>query len=119
MEDGCSGFYDFVKRQPQPPDSREQRLIVKVRAIHKANEQAYGSRRMSEALRAEGEDGGQYQAVTLMNNANIQVKRKKRFRVTTESKHSYPVAPNLLDRQFGVEALNTIWGWRHYLHMDG
>jgi putative transposase len=110
MEVSRSGFYDFMKRQQQPPDSREQRLIVKVRAIHKANEQAYGSRRMSEALRAEGEDVGRYQAATLMNKANVQVKQKKRFRITTESKHRYPVAPNLLDRQFNVDAPNTVWG---------
>jgi len=48
---------------------------------------------MSKTLRADGEDVGRCQAGTL---------QKKRFRVTTDSKHNYPVAPNLLDRQFDI-----------------
>jgi len=75
---------------------------------YKTNDEAYGSRRMSEELRVDGEDVGRYQAGTLMKKANIEVKQKKRFRVTTDSKHNYPVAPNLPDRQFDVEAPNTV-----------
>jgi len=110
MEVSHSGFYDFLKRLDRPIDARDQRLIVKVRAVHKANDEAYGSRRMSKALQADGEDVGRYQAGTLMKKANVQVKQKKRFRVTTDSKHKYPVAPNLLNRQFDIAAPNTVWG---------
>ena len=110
MEVSRSGFYDFMKRLQRPKDPQEQRLIVKVRAIHKANDEAYGSRRMSQALRADGEGVGRCQAGTLMKKANVEVKQKKRFRVTTDSKHNYPVAPNLLDRQFDIETPNTAWG---------
>jgi len=110
MEVSRSGFYDFMKRLQRPKDPQEQRLIVKVRAIHKANDEAYGSRRMSQALRADGENVGRCQAGTLMKKANVEVKQKKRFRVTTDSKHNYPVAPNLLDRQFDIETPNTAWG---------
>jgi putative transposase len=43
--------------------------------------------------------------------AKVEVKQKKRFRLTTDSKHNYPVAPNLLDRQFDIEVPNnTVWG---------
>ena len=107
MAVGRSGFYAFLKRLQRPVDTREQRLIVKVRAIHKANDEAYGSRRMSKELMADDEDVGRYQAATLMKKAKVEVKQKKRFRVTTDSKHNYPVAPNLLDSQFDVEAPNT------------
>ena len=110
MEVSRSGFYGFMKRLQRPEDPQEQRLIVKVRAIHKANDEAYGSRRMSQALRADGENVGRCQAGTLMKKANVEVKQKKRFRVTTDSKHNYPVAPNLLDRQFDIETPNTAWG---------
>ena len=110
MEVSRSDFYDFQKRLQRPVDVGEQRLIVKVRAIHKANDEAYGSRRMSQALRADGENVGRCQAGTLMKKANVEVKQKKRFRVTTDSKHNYPVAPNLLDRQFDIETPNTAWG---------
>ena len=110
MAVGRSGFYAFLKRLQRPVDTREQRLIVKVRAIHKANDEAYGSRRMSKELMADDEDVGRYQAGTLMKKAKVEVKQKKRFRVTTDSKNNYSVAPNLLDRQFDVEAPNTVWG---------
>ena len=107
MKVGRSGFYAFLKRLQRPVDTREQRLIVKVRAIHKANDEAYGSRRMSKELRADDEDVGRYQAGTLMKKAKVEVKQKKRFRVTTDSKNNYSVAPNLLDRQFDVEAADA------------
>jgi transposase InsO family protein len=110
MEVSRSGFYDFLRRHQRPIDAREPQLILRVRTIHKANDQAYGSRRISKALRADGEDVGQYRAGTLMRKARVEVKQKKRFRVTTHSKHNYPVAPNLLDRQFDIEAPNTLWG---------
>jgi transposase InsO family protein len=110
MEVSRSGFYGFMKRLQRPEDPQAQRLIVKVRAIHKANDEAYGSRRMSQALRIDGDDVGRYQAGTLMKKANVEVKQKKRFRATTDSKHNYPVAPNLLDRQFDIETPNTAWG---------
>jgi putative transposase len=110
MEVSCSGFYAFVKRLQRPEDPFERRLIVKVRAIHEANDEAYGSRRMSKALRADGENAGRCQAGTLMKKAHVEVKQKKRFRVTTDSNHNHPVAPNLLDRQFDVDARNTVWG---------
>jgi len=45
-----------------------------------------------------------------MKKANVEVKQKKRFRATTDSKHNYPVAPNRLDRQFDIETPNTAWG---------
>ena len=110
MEVSRSGFYDFLERHQRPIDARELQLIVKVRTIHKANDQAYGSRRISKALRAEGEDIGRYRAATLMSKARVEVRQKKRFRVTTDSNHHYPVAPNRLDRQFDIETPNTAWG---------
>ena len=37
------------------------------------------------------------------------IRAKRKFKVTTDSRHDHPVAPNLLDRQFTVEAPNTVW----------
>jgi putative transposase len=44
-----------------------------------------------------------------MRENDIRAKTKRKFRVTTDSRHDHPVAPNLLDRQFTVEAPNTVW----------
>ena len=69
----------------------------------------YGSRRMSEQLRSQGHEVGRSQARTLMKKAAIEVKTKKKFKRTTDSKHLYPVAPNLLNQEFAVDCPNTVW----------
>ena len=63
-----------------------------------------------EGLVADAENVGCCQAATPMNKAHAEVKQKKRFRVTTDSKHNHPVAPNFVDRQFDVDVRNTAWG---------
>ena len=44
-----------------------------------------------------------------MKKLELKVKSAKRYKVTTNSRHNYPVAPNLLNRQFDVKALNKVW----------
>ena len=84
-------------------------MISKVRQIHSETRSSYGSRRMSNQLRAEGYDVGRHRARSLMKKAGVSVKRRKRFKRTTDSNHKLPVAANLLDRQFEVERPNAVW----------
>jgi len=84
-------------------------LIAKVRQIHSETRGSYGSRRMSSQLREDGYDVGRYRARSLMKKAGVSVKRRKKFKRTTDSNHKLPVAPNLLNRQFEVERPNTVW----------
>lgn len=104
-----SGYYDYQSRQARSDGPDRQRLIVKVRAIHSCSRQTYGSRRMSKALKEDGEAVGRYQARTLMRQAAVEVRKKKHFKVTTDSRHDDPVALNLLDRQFEVKSPNRVW----------
>lgn len=104
-----SGYYDYLSRQQRPDCPTRQRLIIKVRAIHSANRQTYGSRRICKALKEDGEAVGRYQTRTLMRQAEVEVRSKKHFKVTTDSRHDYPVALNLLDRKFEVSAPNRVW----------
>jgi len=78
--------------------------------IFARSRQSYGSRRMSRKLRVLGHDVGRFQARSLMRELGLKVAAKKRFRVTTDSRHGHPVAPNLLDRQFTVAAPDQVWG---------
>jgi len=109
MQVSRSGYYEYVQRQARPDGLNRQRLIVKVRSIHKASRQSYGSRRICKALREDGERVGRYQTRTLMKEAGVVVKVKRRYKATTDSCHRYPVAANLLDRQFEVAAPNRVW----------
>ena len=84
-------------------------LLSEVRQIHSETRGAYGSRRTAERLRSQGHDVGRYRAGSLMKKAGVSVTHRKKFRVTTDSRHNLPVAPNLLDRNFQVVHPNTVW----------
>ncbi len=106
MEVSHSGFYEYLKR---PKGDGQGPLVRRVKAIHEETKGSYGSRRMAKQLQEEGHEVGRYRARSLMRKAGVKVKRKRRFRATTDSRHSYPVAPNRLDRQFEVQAPNQAW----------
>ena len=69
-------------------------LIARVRQIHSDTRGSYGSRRMSGQLRQDGYDVGRYRARSLMKKAGVSVKRRKKFKRTTDSNHNQPVAPD-------------------------
>lgn len=68
-----------------------------------------GSRRLMKLLRKEGFEIGRYRVRKLMKKLGLAVKHKKRFRLTTNSKHQLPVAENLLNRDFSPSAKNQVW----------
>ncbi|VEN73288.1 conserved hypothetical protein [Candidatus Desulfarcum epimagneticum] len=77
-----------------------ERLIPKVKEIHRLSRASYGTRRISKELEAQGESCGRAKAGTLMKLAGVEVKQRRKFKATTNSKHNLPVAPNLLARKF-------------------
>jgi transposase InsO family protein len=64
---------------------------------------------MARALEDEGISCGRAQAKTLMRLAGVVAKQHRKFKVTTNSKHSLPVAPNLIDRDFAAKKPNSVW----------
>jgi transposase InsO family protein len=64
---------------------------------------------MAKQLQAEGFPVGRYKARRLMQAAGVAVRHRTRAPVTTDSRHGYAVAPNLLARQFTVEQPDTVW----------
>ncbi len=84
-------------------------LMVHIRAVFSANRGAYGWPRIWRALRAQGIRVGKQRVQKLMRQHGIRARGKRRFRVTTDSDHSLPTAPNLLNRNFSVAAPNQAW----------
>lgn len=106
-----SGFYRYLKQFDGPSKpSGESELEADAKQIFESSGDTYGSRRMSKALRALGYNIGRYQARSLMRALGLRVIPTRRFKVTTNSRHDYPVAPNLLERQFEVERPDSVWG---------
>jgi transposase InsO family protein len=105
-----SGYYAFRDKKIDSLQRNNDLLLeVEVKAIHKLSHASYGSRRISKALKAKGYNVGRYQARTLMRKAKIECKQRRRFRVTTNSKHNLPMAENILDRKFEVSEPNRVW----------
>ena len=109
MEVSRSGFYHYMKSIDNPRFDGDPELAADAKAVFKASGNTYGSRRMSRALRVLGYPVGRHQARTLMRQLGLRVLPTKRFKVTTDSKHSLPVASNLLARKFDVEAPDRFW----------
>ena len=88
----------------------DEALLVHIRALHAELRGAYGWPRMWRELRRRGVRVGKERVRLSMRQHGIQARGKRRFRVsTTDSKHTLPIAPNLLDRNFTVTRPNTTW----------
>ncbi len=109
MQVSRSGFYSWKKRKKSLRQQERERLIPKVKEIHKQTRGSYGARRISEELKAQGEKCGRTKAETLMRLAQVRAKQKKKFKATTDSKHSLAVAPNLLKREFAVNKPDRVY----------
>jgi transposase InsO family protein len=80
---------------------------VHIRAVYAANRGAYGWPRIWRELHAQGIRVGKQRVQRLMRQHGIRARGKRRFRVTTtDSRHSLPIAPNLLNRNFTVTTPN-------------
>ncbi len=111
MKVSRSGFYDFLHRFNSRPngDPLENALSTRIHAIFKEHRSKYGSRRILEQLDKEGNDIGRYKVRRIMKDLGLKAKISKRYKVTTDSRHSFPVASNVLDRKFDVEIPNHVW----------
>ncbi len=104
-----SGYYAWVDRPRSERSRQEERLVEEIRAIQSGCEYTYGSPRVSKALRERGYRVGRNRVARLMRENGLGVRRKRRYRSTTDSRHSLPVAENLLERCFEVPEANQVW----------
>jgi transposase InsO family protein len=104
-----SGYYAARARQPSTRAQRQAILTARIRTIHAASRCTYGAPRVHSDLMAQGEACCRNTVATLMRRAGIVPKTVRRFRVTTDSRHSWWTAPNLLERQFSASQPNSCW----------
>ncbi len=101
-----SGFYAWTTRGPSTRSKSDARLAVEIAATHKRNRGAYGSPRVHADLKARGMRVSKKRVARLMREQGLRARQKRRFRTTTDSAHAFPIAPNLLDREFETSAPN-------------
>jgi len=109
LEVSRSGYYAWEQRVPSARSREDAKLRVHIAAIHERSRGLYGAPRVHAELRAAGFSVSRKRVARLMGELGLESRRKRRFKATTDSKHSLPVAENVLDRGFEVEAPNVAW----------
>ena len=104
-----SGFHAWQQRPCSPRLRSDAHLATQVAAVHKRSRGTYGSPRVHAELKAKGVRVGKKRIARLMRENGIQARCKRRFRKTTDSKHTNPIAPNIVAREFVTSAPNQVW----------
>jgi putative transposase len=109
LEVSRSGYYAWLKR-PEANRTKENKILSEhIQQIHTDSDQTYGSPRIQAALIARGLTPSRQRVVRLMKQLNIKARRKRRFKVTTDSQHALPIADNILDRKFTTTEPDQAW----------
>jgi putative transposase len=109
LEVSRSGYYDWLTRSPSAHAHQDQMLSERIRVHFEANRRVYGTRRLKACLADEGEYVSRRRIGRLMAQQDLQVKTRRKFKVTTDSHHGQAVAPHVLERQFDVNEPDTVY----------
>ena len=111
-----SWFYGFVQSQPARDqrqklrDNREAELLPKIKAAFSQSKKRYGSKRVHQDLKADGEDVSERRVARIMRENNVSPRLHKRRKPrTTDSNHNLKPSPNLLEQQFDCSVPNRVW----------
>lgn len=104
-----SAYYDWKDRGGKVIPAEGLVLRRRMKALFSASRESLGSRTMTKQLREEGFEIGRDRARRLMKTLHLKVRRKVKYRHTTDSKHLLPIAENVLNREFNPIAPNQIW----------
>jgi putative transposase len=104
-----SRYYAWLHSKPSLHELRDQELLISIQKFHEDSRQIYGSPRIKRDMRNAGIKCSKKRIERIMKENGINGRQKRRFKVTTDSKHDYPISLNLLNRQFVVEKPNTYW----------
>ena len=120
LQASMTGYHEHFVRRASATQRRhlsDDALLVHIKVIHAETHGAYGWPRTWKELLARGIRVGKERVRQLMQQHGIRAKGKRRFRVTTDSNHDLPIAPNLRERQFTVTEPDKVWvGDITYIH---
>ena len=105
----ASGYYAWLDRPLSKWTREEARLEIEIKAAHKRTRQVCGPERLQHDLAEHGVQVGICRIKRIRKKFGIRCKQKKKFKATTDSKHTLPVAENILGQQFKVSRPNAVW----------
>jgi putative transposase len=112
LEVSPSGYHEHVAKRATPRQRKhlsDDALLVHIKTVHAQSKGEYGCPRIWKALVIRGVRVGKERVRKLMKLHGIKARSKRKYKATTNSNHSLPIAPNLLDRQFAVVQPNRVW----------
>ena len=105
-----SAYYDWRVHPGKVIAPEELAMRRRMKALFASSRGSLGSRTMMQNLRDEGFAIGRDKTRRLMKQLQLKVRRKRKYKITTDSKHHLPVAQNVLNREFSPSAPNHAWG---------
>lgn len=109
LEVSRSGYYTWFRRPPSRRRLDTQRLDMEIKAVYQAHKGRAGSPKIAFELQERGVKVSRHRVARRMRHLGLRSRTKRRFRVTTNSRHQYPVAANLLQRDFTAQSPNKAW----------
>jgi transposase InsO family protein len=104
-----SGYYKWLHWKPSKRAVFNAYLTTEIKRVYKKSKQRYGSPRITKELQQQGIKASEQLVAKLMQKENIRSIIRKKYKVTTDSKHKYPVSENKLMQQFEVQKQNQVW----------
>ena len=104
-----SGYYDYLSRPPSAHSIKDDKLRPQVKTAFKKGRKNYGTRRIKDELKKAETTVSRRRIGRLMKEQDLVVQTKRKFKMTTDSNHDKPIAPNLLEREFTVATPDTVY----------
>ena len=102
-------YYAWCNRMPGKRELENKELLEEIKAIHEDSRKTYGSPRIHKELQARGHTVGRNRVARLMRENGIRAVQKRKRKWTTDSNHSFPIAPNLVNRHFETDGPDQLW----------
>ena len=109
LDVSASGYYAWLERPLSDRAQENARLEVEIKAAHTRTRQTCGPERLQHDLAEHGIQIGVCRIKRIRKKLGIRCKQTKKYTVTTDSRHTLPIAENLLDQQFEIATPNSVW----------
>jgi putative transposase len=127
LEVSRTGYLQWLEREPSERVIANRVLDAKVAIIHRQSDSSYGRPRIVRSLRAQGEVVGKDRVAASLKRQHLRPVYKRPYRVTTDSKHAHPIAPNIIDQRFEgwrpdqawVADITYLWTDEGWLYLAG
>jgi putative transposase len=109
LETSRSGYYGWRDRKESQRSEKNRTVLIEIRKVHEENREAYGAVKTWRELKAQGVECGRHRVARLRKQAGIEARRKRRFRITTQSRAGVIAADNKLNQCFEVGKVDRAW----------